>query len=509
MAYQAFGKTMAHWDEKIPLMFTLTEEVGNPDARRTVAITIDLTELQQGFTADFLLHLKDLMIHWRSQVSLNTLQKYCERVVSLFRKVNTLKLFSTRVAFIDETFLLALSAARDQFCESQLKQFKSAFTAAPYSLLWAKGLHASDFPLVTQKKSFHGQKISQILEKALTRAACVSILSRCEQAYDLGELDIGHFAFVNLAFAVYCRPESYRQIELGDLVFDEKTRAYFLYIIPAKTGDFAPQKIAYRINEPLGILLQKQRQNVVNLYGHLVRQKDIKRLALFPARRLNKEKSGWLHSYANNQFGSYQKSIEFVHAYPKAIKRKILGPGFSIGANVLRHTVGTQLAQTGASAQTIQAVLKHATDSVCQAYVDIAFHGLIDSLSDAMLPAFETHIPVFARFRSKNDPIDVQQAVRSDDWETGKVELTGECGKRIQCEFAPITCYGCVRFIPCWDADHSVNLTIVQREIDDYKRRGQPFRLMVEKAQMAKYHIILVMNAVDRYKQDRTLELHA
>lgn len=151
MAYQAFGKTMAHWDEKIPLMFTLTEEVGNPDARRTVAITIDLTELQQGFTADFLLHLKDLMIHWRSQVSLNTLQKYCERVVSLFRKVNTLKLFSTRVAFIDETFLLALSAARDQFCESQLKQFKSAFTAAPYSLLWAKGLHASDFPLVTQK----------------------------------------------------------------------------------------------------------------------------------------------------------------------------------------------------------------------------------------------------------------------------------------------------------------------------------------------------------------------
>lgn len=506
MGYKTVGDTLAEWDDTTPFVFTLSEDIGPADARHSAAITVNLSGLRQGFTDDFLLHLRELLIEWRNQVGLNTIENYSQKLHSLFRRVIALNLFDAKIGVIDESFLLVLDAAKEQLVEVPLLYLKGAFTAAPYSPLWAPGLHTSDFPRFRHKKGYHGQQIDRILATALTRAACVHILSRCEQAYDLGEMDIAHFAFANLAFAVFCRPESYRQIRLDDLVFDKKSHAYFLYIMPAKSRVLHPEKLCYRINESVGVLLQKQRQSVVNRYSHLVDPQNIGKLAFFPARRLNEDKSAWLHAYANGHFGMYGDAEPFMHAYPSEIRRTFLKGGFTLGANVLRHTLGTQLAQTGASARTIQGVLKHATDNVCKAYVDIAFHGLIDALSDAMRPAFDTHLPVFERFRSKRDPVSAEKAIRSDDQETGQIELTGECGKQIQCEYAPIFCYGCHRFNPCWDADHGINLAIVQREIDDCKRRGKPFQHMVEKAVQAKYQIILVMNAADRYRQSRDQE---
>jgi integrase len=409
--------------------------------------------------------------------------------------------FDGKIDVIDESFLLVLDLEKDSIPGCNLRTLKRAFSTAPHSALWASGLNVSDFP-EARRRNDYGKQISRILAKSLTRAVCVNILGQCERAYDRGEMDISLFSFVNLAFAVFCRPESYRQIQLCDLVFDQKSNAYFLNIMAAKSGVVKPEKILYKINEPLGVLLQKQRQNVVNRHGHQVAPENIDKLALFPPKGLYQEKTAWIHEHANDNFGMFKTGANFALAYPREIARLFLTPGYTISANVLRHTVGTQLAQSGASAQTIQAVLKHASDNTCRAYVDIAFHGLVEELSDAMQPPFEIHFPVFKNFRSRLDQVDAEKAIRADDPKTGKIELTGECGKKIQCEFAPITCYGCVRFIPCWDADHSINLTAVQREIDDYKQRGRSFQQMVEKAQTIKYQIILVMNAADRYQQE-------
>jgi integrase len=506
MGYKNVGKTLAEWEDAAPFTFSLSEEVGPIDDRYRSAIIVDLSDLRRGFSARFLVNLKDLLIEWRKTISLTTVASRSKHLRILFKKVVNLGLFDSEIDVIDETFLLALDATVEEITESPLQSLRLLFLNSPDSQLWAPGLHADYFPLFKHKKGRHGRQISRILAKALTRSACVHILSRCEHAYDLGEIDIGLFAYANLAFAVFCRPESYRQIQLRDLIFDKKSNSYYLYILPTKTNVENPTKICYKINEPLGVLLQKQRQNVVEQYSHLVDVRDVSRLALFPARELNGDKSAWRHKYANDHFGMYKDSKYLTVAYPRQIQKRCLSIGLSIGANVLRHTVGTQLAQTGASSRTIQAVLKHATDIVCRAYVDIAFNGLIQELSDAMQPAFEKHLPVFTRFRSKYDCIDPAQAIRSDDLHTGKIELTGECGKLIQCEYSPITCYGCARFIPCWDADHSVNLAIVEQEIEDYKRRGKPFEQLIERARTAKYQIILVMNSADRYLQRKMSE---
>jgi len=499
MGYRNIGKALAEWNDSAPLVVTLSEKVGTEDAPHLTAFTFDLSDLQQGFSENFLLNLKDLLLDWRNRISLVSLELYTRNIKYLFKRIISLQLFDVKIDLVDETFLLVLSTVTKEMTKTQLNTFKLSFVAHPYSLLWGPGLQADSFPRFCDNKGAYGQQINRVLAKALTRAACVHILSGCEHAYDTAKIDIGLFAFANLAFAVFCRPESYRQIRLGDLVFDTESQSYFLYILPVKTRTSNPDKIVYRINAPLGILLQKQRQDVVKKYSHLVDSKSIDRLALFPARRLNQEKSAWIHGHANEQFGMYKRDA-FTHGYARQIERLFESDELTLNSNALRHTVGTQLAQSGASARTIQAVLKHATDSVCKAYVDIAFNGLIDSLSDAMQPAFDTHLPVFKRFRSKQGDIDPSRAIRSDDLTTGQTELTGECGRFIKCEFAPITCYGCSRFIPCWDADHKVNLDIVEREIDDYKKRGKPFEHLIEKARTSKYQIILVMNAADRYQ---------
>lgn len=175
-----------------------------------------------------------------------------------------------------------------------------------------------------------------------------------------------------------------------------------------------------------------------------------------------------------------------------------LNESVKLSFNALRHTIGTQLAQAGCSALTIQAVLKHSGHKSCQAYVDIAFHGLIGKLSDAMQPAFEEHFKVFEAFRSKSTPIAPQKAIKSEDLQNGRLELTGECGQLIACQYAPLTCYACPKFIPCHDADHSVNLNAIDQEIERCQARGLPFRHLLERAKDARRHIILVMAAVDQ-----------
>jgi hypothetical protein len=43
--------------------------------------------------------------------------------------------------------------------------------------------------------------------------------------------------------------------------------------------------------------------------------------------------------------------------------------------------------------------------------------------------AYDAHLPAFDRFRSEFDTVVPEKAVRSDEVDTGKIELTGECGK--------------------------------------------------------------------------------
>lgn len=501
MAYTIIGNTVVEWDDNKPLIFTLSEETGSKDDRRLETVQFDLSSLRVGFEDEFLVDLKNVLIERRNHIALITVTTEYTNILSLFRKVICNDLFDTRRSVIDESFLLVLSTNTEKFSSVCLDTLRRIFNSNPHYPIFAHGLRGADFPQKSDKKGTYGKSIDNILATALTRAACVEILRRSEESYEDGTIDIGLFSFINLAFSVYVRPDSYRRIRLSDLVYDTEEDAYFLNIPTAKTRVQKPQKICFRINKHVGMLLLKQRQQVIKKFGHIIEQDDIGKLALFPARKLKADRSGWISKHANKCFGEVKTGTIFNNTYFQKIRDSTLLGEKSVNARSLRHTVGTQLAEQGCSAKTIQAVLKHVGDQTCMAYVDIAFHGLINELSDAMQPGFKACMPVFQRFRSKNDLVTPNKAIYSEVLETGRTELTGECGKQIRCQAAPFTCYECNKFIPCCDADHSLNIDIIQCEIDNYKRAGAPYRHLVEKARALKYRIHLVMTACDRHQQ--------
>jgi integrase len=494
------GNTVVEWEDTEPFIFTMRGEVGPADNRTTKTIAIDLSTLREGFTDGFLLNFKDHLIDRQNQVKLASVKVDADNLRRLFRKTIDLKLFDSKISLIDEAFLLCVSAVQENLTKAEIDYPRTTFNNNHNSPIFAKGLNENDFPSWKSKKGAYGSQIDRILAKALSQASVAHILDLCDTAYAAGRIDIGHYSFAHLAFAVFVRSNSYMQIRVGDFWYDSKAKQYFIDIVTSKTGELVPSKVRYGLNEHLGLLLTKQRQHVIDTYGHLVAEDDVKKLALFPARQLRSGRSRWTHKYANQNYGMYENSASFILGYPQAIKIHLKDDKINLNSNALRHTLGTLLAQAGASEMTIQAVLKHATPTVCRAYVDIAFHGLIEELSEAMRPAFAEHLPGLLNFRSKCDPVAPEKLIRSEDLETGRTEDTGECGKSIVCENAPIVCYTCFRFTPCWDADHSINLDIAQREIEDMTKRGKPFQQMVERARTAKNRILMIMNAADRHR---------
>ncbi|HII4315999.1 TPA: tyrosine-type recombinase/integrase [Vibrio parahaemolyticus] len=498
MVHKVIGNIVVEWESDKPLYVRLHGESGPASRRRQESFTFNLIGLRQGYTDDFLINLRDLLIKRNNQVQFSTMIKEVQNIKKCLQQVLDVGAFKGKIAVIDDMFLLCLSAEKEHLSTFHLRYLKQVFNSDPLSPIFKKGLHQDDFPTHLPKKGRRGEAIDRILAKAMTRATVASILDHLDNAYAKGEIDIGLYSLGHLCFAVFGRNESYRQITLGDLKFDATSKQYFVDIVAAKSRKHIPAKVRYRINESLGLLLVKQRQHIIEKYGHIVAKEDIANMALFPMRQLRKDGT-WRSSFANRNFGMYPSSTEFAQGYQKAIKKK-LGNHMLLGNNQLRHTLGTLLAQTGASAKTIQAVLKHATDATCKYYVDIAFHGLMIELSDAMEPAFARHLPSLLNLKSKNDPVTTEKRICTEDVTTGSFEELGECGKDIACSSAPIACYGCFRFNPCWDADHSINLHIVEKEIAQMSKRGKPFQHMVDRAKQAKNHILLVMNAVALYR---------
>ena len=221
---------------------------------------------------------------------------------------------------------------------------------------------------------------------------------------------------------------------------------------------------------------------------------------MFPARGVDNE-GRWASLHAQAHFGECNPG-SFSTSYIEPIMK--IQDSITFNLTDLRHTVATQLAVAGCSAPTIAAVLKHATPDACQKYVDIAFDGLINALSDEMAPAFDAHFPAYNLFRSKNEPVAPEKAINSIEMATGRRELTGECGKKNACQYAPIACYPCSRFKPCFDADHSINLRLVEAEISKYEKGGLPFRELTNQYKDARRYIMLVAASANQYREKLT-----
>ena len=493
--YRSIGKIVAEWDDEVPLIWEISELIKDETGRRDT-YRFDLSPLLPAFESSFLYAVKEVWLDEVDRTSAATAHASFSTVKNLLLAVHEESEFE-KFSVIDLSFLGLLKKAAGRLHDKALTDFRQLYwREAENNQIFSSELRLSHFP--EKREEVPGRaRLMGILRKVLTKETLVHVLAWAEAGFESGIVSLGRYALLKLAISIYCRPASYRKIILKDLQLDVNPDTgvinYFIETVPAKTRIERPDKDRELLPEDVGMILALQRADVVSKFGHLapVRDgvRDVGLLPLFPAVRLTADRNAWVSKKANENYGLLKTdtfSSHYFNFFSDNASR-------SINATALRHTIGTSLAAMGCSTATIQAVLKHADDTSAKHYVDIAFEGLIDELSDSLVEGFAEHFPVIERFISKRDDISNATRIESDISESGDVEVTGECGQSVACHFAPLTCYGCHRFIPCYDADHSINLDRVKNEISRWSARGVAMAKEVEKWKRLADRIVVVI----------------
>lgn len=512
------GPAQAMWTEEESLQWTMTEalHIGRErEALRTETKTLsfNLTALASSYRIEFLLELKQMLMERRHRVILSTIHREFD---ALHRILAAVQLAVAKVSSergmpapvfdcIDQDFLTAVWGISKQLPSVYLKRFKAFFNRERGNpLLFEPGLAEVDCPTANASDSYTGMiggLRQRVLASALTRSMMVQLLSITEEAYETGGLPLDIYAYSRLLMSKMLRPESVRLLRCKDLIIDtqDEKRVYYLRVGLPKAGTAVRPEANLHLHDEVGHVLEQQRKAVSQRLAYLVDERNarldsevqpytIGDLPLFPSspkRRMSHQGEERMGFIPDNR-GIYQC---YITPLKKLTELKL-------NNNVMRHTMGTQLAVSGCSASTIAAVLLHATEGTARIYVDLLYEGAIDELSDSMQPAFEEHFPVFKSFMSVKDAISPERRIESDITDDG-IEMTGGCGRELACSYAPIVCYECPRFIPCYDANHSSNLRLVEEEIRWAENGGLARQTEVLKYKHIANRIRVVMAACD------------
>lgn len=523
------------WNEASPLKWEAVTQIDEESPKYPQPF--DLSDLVDGFEQSFLLALKDLIIGRFRRVKPSSVKSEFEGVKQLLKKIQAGQISDVegrrlmqerKISAVNTGLLVALTTRiatePTWIAQSCIGRLRDWFTDVGNGSVF-QGVDKGDFP-VQSRVGREDLLRMNIIAKALTRVQQIAVLKAVEDAFQCGRIDLGVYALWNLNNFVYARPESLRQIHCGDLRWDDdpitREKRFFLSVLPAKRRTLRKAKaIEYPLTPFLGELLCKQVQEVILrdgvLYG-LNRDSTVEeqghiesRMAMFPRRNAGKRRA-----FETTNFGMFEKSINFSDNYLKPLQWML--EGVHVNFVAMRHTIGTQLAAEGVSAEVIQAVLLHANTLTGRRYIDLVNKKLREKLSGGLqeLPSL---FPAYAAFTNarkldelkRDEPQKVINSRGPIDPQTGElpVETTGECSKHSACNYAPLSCYGCFRFIPNLDADHSINLRIVEERVARFDAMGKPLRELVERDKTLMLLIKQVIMLVDSHKAQAITSAHA
>jgi hypothetical protein len=516
------------WQEANPLKWEAITQID--EASPKYPQRFDLSDLIDGFEESFLQALKDLIIGRFRRVKPRSIEAEYGEVKRLLMRIQVDQtsevvgdrlIRDKRIRAVNSGLLVAITAKLadepNWIAQGCIGRLKDWFTSVGNGSVFT-GIDKGDFPVQSRIGRENVLRMN-IIAKALTRVQQIAVLKAVEDAFQDGKIDLGTYSLWNLNNYVYARPESLRQIRCGDLRWDvdpsTKERRYFISVIPAKRKTLKKvQAIEYPLTPFLGQLLCRQVEEVVQRNGPLYglgdsssveeREHVESRLAMFPRRN-----AGTRRVFEVENFGMFERSSNFTDNYLKPLQWML--EGVQINFVAMRHTIGTQLAAEGVSAEVIQAVLLHANSVTGRRYIDLVNKSLREKLS-AGLQEFPKLFPAYEAFTNarkvdalkRDDPQKVINSRGPIDPKTGEVtvETTGECGKHSACNYAPLSCYGCVRFIPNLDADHSINLRIVEERVERFGAMGRSLRELVERDTTLILHIKRVIMMVDSHKAE-------
>lgn len=521
IATQLIGNTIVEWDEKEPLSWSMSETQAEEKHYAEAKIKVNLSPLLKGYEQNFLTSLKKVIIERRLRVSLKSIKTETKAIIRLltschehFSKVcNEHKIPYEPIKTVNIDFLAGLTQIQNNIPQIYLSFFKQLYeTNKDNKDLFAPDIHPGDVPIGGRDEGAVERFRKSVLSSALSRSSIAHTLNATESAYETGQLDLGRFAFSRLMLSRAARPETYRLLRCKDLQIDtiDGIKTYFIRLTIPKTRTATPPKVNLKIHPDIGLLLEKQREAVVNRLKHLVIEKNnqiIKGgggsatytngdLPLFPT-------PGRMSLKTKESLGMVGKSEHFVHFYVDPLKDI---SGRNITCTAIRHTIATHLAMAGCTSTTIAAVLLHSTTFSAKIYVDLIFDGAIDKLSDSLEPAFTEHYPIFEEFSNSSFPIPAEKRVVSVSSDRLHRKTTGECGRSQACQYAPLACYECHHFKPCYDVDHTINLDRVDAEIRFAQEAGHQRQADVKRYKHLANIIRTVITACNEKRMSIDLE---
>lgn len=524
---QTIAYTVFTWFDHMPLEFEAVTQyaVGEP----AYSHKFNLVQLTAGFKESFLLGLKELFMQRHIKGKARTVNNDFRLTVQLLKRIQSDQtsadlsrrlMVTEKIVAIDSGLMVAI---RVKLAEDSrwipmpcMATLNTLFRYAGNGKVFT-GLEQGDFPstAVTAQADLRRQKI---VSQALSRTLQIAVLTDVERRFQAGDIHLGVYVLWNVTNALYARPESLRQIRCGDLRYTENKVTgqieYTLWVMPAKRQSVNVRRMPYSLTPVLGHMLVKQKAWVIeNIGAHYGLEKDLdpeqrkaieQRLSLFP--RIN---GGERKEFEIKHFGMLINGADFANNYLWPIQCGL--DHIQVNFVVMRHTIGTQLAAAGVSASVIQAVLRHATDNTARVYIDLAAKELRESLNNGLealadlFPAYNSFMSAEqARVMARDAP---ERVVKSYDpiqsaADKVDVQISGACGNSAACAFAPLSCYGCWRWIANVDADHSVNLRIVQDRIKENEVYGKSMRSIVERDRLLEKVILLRMGQFEKHKAE-------
>ncbi|MGL0818814.1 hypothetical protein [Vibrio vulnificus] len=287
--------------------------------------------------------------------------------------------------------------------------------------------------------------------------------------------DVEHSLLVGLAKQFGLRPIQLALLREEDIYYDKNKLAWYI-MIPRVKGRVAQLRRTKGnfINRALPDDLALKAREVIKKHAHIVMRHNgvIIPRPLFKARKLDplylKDKRLLPYAWHRTSSSLYQF---FSKTLPTKLGIKSMHCKDEEGnlmplrmhAYRFRYTLGTRMVLEGKTPEEVALALDHSSTASVRHYFRYN-QDLIDFIDDTFKGSTALKNSALrwqGYFIDENDNIEGSLIKISD------VLSLGKCLKKNLCEYHPtVSCYGCGKFRPFKDADHTKQLQIIKKEVE-------------------------------------------
>lgn len=312
---------------------------------------------------------------------------------------------------------------------------------------------------------------------------------------------------VKLSIKFGLRPIQFALLREDDLFFDESSEAWYLNVPRVKgrtaqlrrnPNEFVTRELPTELAQDILSLIEEQIEWIEYdnsdelLPRPLFKAKELDSVCLAHSKLVE---YSW-HRTARSISQMFTKSLPcHLNLYSKYIKDDDGNPlPLKMNAYRFRYTLGTRMVMEGKTPEEVALALDHSSTWSVAHYFRYN-RDIIDFIDDS-----------FEGSKSLKDAVARWQGYlisEDDNIEGSLIKITdvmalGRCLRKSLCPYHPtISCYGCSKFRPFKDADHSSQLKVIKQERDFIKQHSSgPVQYQLDEAYEGAVEIVIAQQFI-------------